>query len=36
MNLTKLPAQVTKAIRNVVGNGPIKLHEPSFTGNEMK
>ena len=36
MNLTKLPAQVTKAVRNVVGNGPIKLHEPSFTGNEMK
>jgi perosamine synthetase len=36
MNLTKLPAQVTKAVRNVVGNGPIKLHEPSFTGNEIK
>jgi len=36
MNLTNLPAQVTKAVRNVVGNGPIKLHEPSFTGNEMK
>lgn len=36
MNLAKLPAQVTKAIRNVVGNDPIKLHEPSFTGNEVK
>jgi aminotransferase in exopolysaccharide biosynthesis len=36
MKLTNLAAQVNKAVRNVVGNGPIKLHEPSFTGNEMK
>lgn len=36
MSRTNLPAQVTRAIRNVVGNGPVKLHEPTFTGNEMK
>ena len=36
MNLITLPEQVTEAVRKVIGNGPIKLHEPSFTGNEIK
>jgi perosamine synthetase len=29
-----LPDQVVAAIRNVVGTGPVSLHEPSFSGNE--
>jgi perosamine synthetase len=36
MNLVSLPAQTTNAIRKVVGSNPQKLHEPTFTGNEMK
>jgi len=36
MDLVSLPAQITDAIRKVVGNNPQKLHEPTFTGNEMK
>jgi len=36
MSLDTLPAQVTEAVRKVIGNGPIKLHDPFFTGNEMK
>ena len=31
---TTLPEQVAAAIRAVVGEGPVALHEPSFTGNE--
>lgn len=35
---TSLPIteQVVVAIRSVVGNGPVALHEPSFNGNEWK
>ena len=29
-----IPEQVVAAIRAVVGDGPVALHEPSFTGNE--
>jgi aminotransferase in exopolysaccharide biosynthesis len=36
MNLSSLPTEVTKAVRNVIGTYPQKLHEPTFTGNEMK
>ena len=30
-----LPGQVVTAIRSVVGAGPVALHEPRFTGNEL-
>jgi aminotransferase in exopolysaccharide biosynthesis len=33
-NQTKLTNQVVNAIQNVVGKGPVALHEPSFNGNE--
>lgn len=36
MNLSSLPSEVTKAVRNVIGTNPQKLHEPTFTGNELK
>ena len=36
MTLKTLPDLVTKAIQNVIGNGPTKLHEPTFDGNETK
>jgi perosamine synthetase len=36
MNLSSLPAEVTKAVRKVIGDGPIKLHEPTFDGNESR
>ena len=36
MTLKTLPELVTQAIHNVIGNGPIKLHEPAFDGNEAK
>ncbi|WP_459950518.1 LegC family aminotransferase [Denitratisoma sp. agr-D3] len=31
---TSLPDLVVAAVRNVTGNGPVALHEPSFQGNE--
>jgi perosamine synthetase len=31
-----LPEQVVAAIRSVVGEGSVSLHEPSFTGNEWQ
>jgi perosamine synthetase len=31
-----LPEQVSAAIRSVVGDGPVALHEPSFVGNEWQ
>ncbi len=31
-----LPDLVTQAVQNVIGHGPIKLHEPTFDGNETK
>ncbi len=34
MTLKTLPELVTQAIHNVIGNGPTKLHEPTFDGNE--
>lgn len=36
MNTSLLPTEVTKAVCKVVGKFPQKLHEPTFTGNEMK
>ena len=37
MNTTEnLPEQIVNAIRSVVGDGPVLLHEPSFTGCEWK
>ena len=36
MTLKTLPDLVTQAIHNVIGNGPTKLHEPTFDGNETK
>ena len=36
MTLKTLPELVTKAIHNVIGNGPTKLHEPTFDGNETQ
>jgi aminotransferase in exopolysaccharide biosynthesis len=36
MSQTYLPLEVTTAIRKVIGEGQVKLHEPTFTGNEMK
>jgi aminotransferase in exopolysaccharide biosynthesis len=36
MTLKTLPELVTQAIHNVIGNGPVKLHEPTFDGNEAK
>ena len=36
MTLKTLPDLVTQAIQNVIGNGPTKLHEPTFDGNETK
>jgi perosamine synthetase len=36
MTLNTLPELVTQAIHNVIGNGPVKLHEPTFDGNEAK
>jgi aminotransferase in exopolysaccharide biosynthesis len=36
MNLSSLPTDVTKAVRKVVGEGPVKLHEPTFDGNESR
>jgi aminotransferase in exopolysaccharide biosynthesis len=36
MNLSALPTEVTKAVRKVVGEGPVKLHEPTFDGNESR
>ncbi len=36
MNLSSLPTEVTKAVRNGIGTLPRKLHEPTFTGNEIK
>ncbi len=36
MTLKTLPELVTQAIHNVVGNGPTKLHEPTFDGNEIQ
>jgi aminotransferase in exopolysaccharide biosynthesis len=34
-NLASLSEGVLQAIRKTIGPGPIPLHEPSFTGNEM-
>ena len=31
---TNLPQDIIRAIKSVVGNGPLVLHEPSFNGNE--
>ena len=36
MTLKTLPDLVTQAIQNVIGNGPTKLHEPTFDGNETQ
>jgi perosamine synthetase len=36
MTLKSLPDLVTQSIHNVIGIGPIKLHEPTFDGNETK
>jgi aminotransferase in exopolysaccharide biosynthesis len=36
MSLKTLPDLVTQAIHNVIGNGPTKLHEPTFDGNETQ
>ena len=36
MNPRSLPTEVTNAVRKVVGEGPMKLHEPTFEGNESK
>ena len=36
MTLKTLPDLVTQAIQNVIGNGPTKLHEPTFDGNEIQ
>lgn len=36
MTLKTLPELVNQAIHNVIGNGPTKLHEPTFDGNEAK
>lgn len=36
MTLKTLPDLVTQAIHNVIGNGPAKLHEPTFDGNETQ
>jgi aminotransferase in exopolysaccharide biosynthesis len=36
MTLKTLPDLVTQAIHNVIGNGPTKLHEPTFDGNETQ
>jgi aminotransferase in exopolysaccharide biosynthesis len=36
MTLKTLPELVTQAIHNVIGNGPTKLHEPTFDGNEAQ
>jgi len=36
MTLKTLPELVTQAIHNVIGNGPTKLHEPTFDGNETQ
>ena len=34
MNSTAFVSQIVEAIREVVGPGPVALHEPSFDGNE--
>ena len=36
MTSITLPDLVTQAVQNVIGHGPIKLHEPTFDGNETK
>ena len=36
MTLKSLPDLVTQSIHNVIGIGPIKLHEPTFDGNETQ
>jgi perosamine synthetase len=36
MTSMMLPDLVTQAVQNVIGHGPIKLHEPTFDGNETK
>jgi perosamine synthetase len=36
MTLGYLPKLITQAVKNVVGEGPRKLHEPNFEGNELK
>ena len=36
MTLKSLPDLVTQSIHNVIGIGPIKLHEPIFDGNETQ
>ena len=36
MTSTTLPDLVTQAVQNVIGHGPIKLHEPTFDGNEAQ
>lgn len=36
ITMSNLPSLITKAVRNVVGDGPRKLHEPTFEGNELK
>jgi perosamine synthetase len=33
---SSLPARVVDAVRSVVGNSPVALHEPSFRGNEWR
>ena len=36
MTSITLPDLVTQAVQNVIGHGPIKLHEPTFDGNEAQ
>jgi aminotransferase in exopolysaccharide biosynthesis len=36
MKLQTLPDRILQGIRNSVGEGPIKLHEPIFEGNESR
>ena len=36
MTLKTLPELVTQAVHYVIGNGPTKLHEPTFDGNETQ
>lgn len=36
MTLSYLPKLISQAVKNVVGEGPRKLHEPDFEGNELK
>ena len=36
MQIQTLPDAILQGIKNVVGEGPVKLHEPTFEGNESR